>query len=62
MKIRVYKVSIPDGNGFLAIRSMNEFEDCLGGILDDEVGNKYTVEIAEMDEQEFGNLPEFDGF
>ena len=40
-------------------------KNAMDGLLDDlrysEVGEKYTIEIQEMSEDDFEKLPEFDG-
>jgi hypothetical protein len=58
---KYYKISTLDRDSFYL-----EIEQNLGSVVDMikecEVGDGYCVEVVEMEEEKFLNLPEFTGF
>ena len=61
--MKVYEIRpVEDEGGGLICESLSIIEELMGGIENEEVGNKYILEIKEMDEQEYRNLPEWEGF
>lgn len=48
--------------GGLILRSFNEIASQLMDVNENEVGDKYVLHIEEMSEEDFKNLPEWDGF
>lgn len=54
-KIKCFKITTPDGGGWLIDETLTE-------ILESEVGYEYHVEVIEMTREELDALPEFDGF
>lgn len=61
MKVYEIKPEWDKGGGLIA-DSLSIISDCLGGIENEEVGNKYILEIKEMPKEEYKNLPEWGGF
>jgi hypothetical protein len=60
--MKVYKIT-RDGYGApLYLNNLAEWNDILGTLEYDEVGDKYIITIEEMDEREFNDLPEWGGF
>lgn len=59
----VYEIK-PDGEegGGLIVTDLRNAAECLGGIENEEVGNKYTIEVKEMVKSSYENLPEWGGF
>lgn len=45
----------------VCIFSMDEFANFVDEVRDGQVGEKWKVELVEMDEEEYVNLPEFNG-
>ena len=61
--MKVYEIKpIEEEGGGLISDSLGIISACLGGIEYEEVGNKYILEIKEMAEDEYKNLPEWGGF
>ena len=57
--MKVYKIkNEPDGSAII-VESLTEVADNLEGF---EIGETIYIEIVDMDENEFYNLPEFEGF
>ena len=61
MKVWEIKPTEEKGGGLIA-DNLGIISDCLGDIEYEEVGNKYTLEVKEMSEGEYKNLPEWGGF
>ena len=61
MKVYEIKPEWEKGGGLIS-DSLAIISDCLGSSEFEEVGNKYTLEIKEMNEEEYKNLPEWGGF
>jgi hypothetical protein len=59
-KVKVYKLRFEGSGGCLIDRSMTALVETELDAA--EVGDKYTIEVAEMTEGEIEALPEFDGF
>ena len=61
--MKAYKLT-QDGekDGGLIIDNLRDIADTIGGIENEEVGNKYNLEIIEITKEEYDNLPEWDGF
>lgn len=51
-----------DSGQSLIIDDMKVLPDLIGGIEYDEVGNKYQVEVIEIAQKEYDELPEWGGF
>ncbi len=61
--MKVYEIKpLGEEGGGLIVDDLAIISDCLGGIENEEVGNKYILEIKEMTEEEYKNLPEWGGF
>ena len=61
--MKVYELrQCGEKGGGLIVDNLGYVADVMGGIEYEEVGNKYILEIKEMNEEEFNNLPEWDGF
>jgi len=60
--MKVWKVTEGDGGRPLYIERMAVWDEVQGGLEYDEVGNKYAIEVVDMAEETFYNLPEWDGF
>ena len=61
--MKVWKVTEGDGGGSpLYIDRMAVWDEIQGGLEYDEVGNKYLIEVVDMPEDTFYNLPEWDSF
>ena len=58
----VWKITRDGMGGTLYLESLAEFEDSEGGAEGHGTGTKLTIEVIEMDEGEFRNLPEFECF
>lgn len=48
--------------GALIIDNLRDLADTIGGIENEDVGNKYTLEVIEITRTEYDNLPEWGGF
>ena len=63
-KIYCVKIDFNDGDT-LTVR-LEDWKEQIPEIdsllFDGEVGDKFTLSLIEMDEDEYENLPEFDGF
>lgn len=59
--MKVWKVT-QDGGAPLYIDRMAVWDEVGGGIDYEETGNKYLMEVVEMEPDIFFNLPEWDGF
>jgi len=63
MKKKVYEIKpFDEKGGGLIVDKLSTIADCMGGIDYEEVGNKYVLEVKEMSEDEYENLPEWGGF
>ncbi len=60
--MQVWKITQEGLGGILYLGSLNDFEGNQGEVEDHEVGSKFIIEVIEMDEGEFRNLPEFECF
>lgn len=61
--MKVWKVTEGDGKGRpLYIDRMAVWDEIQGGLEYDEVGNKYLIEVVDMEADIFYNLPEWDSF
>lgn len=62
--MKVFKISLPhNGSGWCAFQTAEDAIADIRSYLDDETsGFRVTLEIAEMTEEEFKNLPEFEGW
>ena len=61
--MKVYELKqFGEVGGGLIVDNLTDIADCMGGIENEEVGNKYTLEVKEMPEEEYKNLPEWGGF
>ena len=64
--MRIVKIRLDGSPGWLALKadmkSVLDSEELEIHLSDAEVGDALVFEIAEMPEEEFRNLPEFDGF
>lgn len=60
--MKVYKITREGKKAALFIDDMNDFNLILGGIEVQEAGARFSIEIIEMDEQEYLELPEFEYF
>lgn len=61
--MKVWKVTESESkNSPLYIDRMAVWDEIEGGLEYDEVGNKYLIEVVEMDAYTFFNLPEWGGF
>lgn len=61
--MKVWKVTESDGIGApLFIDRMAVWDEIQGGLDTEEVGNKYLIEVVEVDPEKFFNLPEWGGF
>ena len=58
--MKVYRITKDYGQP-LILDDLNLWEDVLGGLEHEEVGNRYTITIAEMTEEDYKNLPEWAG-
>jgi len=61
MKVYEIKQYGNEGGG-LIVDDLEVIAEVMGGIEYEEVGNKYVVEVKEMDKKEYESLPEWDGF
>lgn len=61
MKVYEIKPYGEEGGG-LIVDDLRIIAECMGGIENEEVGNKYTLEVKEMPKGEYENLPEWGGF
>ena len=59
--MKVYKITQDDGTPLIT-DTLIKVEDILGTIEYCEVGDKYEVEVIEMSQQEYDDLPEWGGF
>jgi len=60
--MKVWKVTEVNEGTPLYIDRMAVFDEIGGGIDYEEAGNKYLIEVVDMDEEKFFNLPEWGGF
>lgn len=60
--MKVWKVTDESGQSPLFIDRMAVWDEIGGGIEYEEVGNKYQIEVKEIDPEKFYNLPEWGGF
>ena len=60
-EMKVYRIT-KDGGAALIIDNMQMWPDILGGIDNDEVGETYTITVAEMSAEAYLTLPEWSGF
>ena len=61
--MKVWKVTEGDGGGSpLYIDRMAVWDEIQGGLEYEEAGNKYLIEVEDMPEDTFYNLPEWDSF
>lgn len=61
--MKVWKVTESDGGGSpLYLDKMAVWDEIQGGLEYDEVGNRYLIEVVDMPEDVFYNLPEWDSF
>ena len=61
--MKAYKISQYEEYGTpLILDNLSALPDLWGGIDDEEVGNKYIIEVVAMPKEEFDNLPEWGGF
>ena len=61
--MKIWKVTEGDGGGSpLYIDRMAVWDEIGGGLEYDEVGNTYLIEVVDMTEEIFYNLPEWDSF
>ena len=62
-EMKVWKVTDCDGlDAPLFIAKMTVWDEVGGGIDYEETGNKYLMEVVEMEPDIFYNLPEWGGF
>ncbi len=59
--MKVYKITKDYGSP-LILADLTQWNDNLGTIEYEEVGDKYIIMVEEMDEKEFNELPEWGGF
>ena len=59
--MKVYRI-IKDGGTPLVLNNLQEWNDILGGIEYEEVGDTYTITIEDMPEADYHALPEWGGF
>ena len=59
--MKVYKIEKGTGQ-YLILDNLREWEDILGGIEYEEVGDQYIITIEDMSESEYNNLDEWGGF
>jgi len=66
MKEKIYCVKINLNDGDNLIVRLEDWKEQIPEIdsllFDGEVGDKFTLILTEMDEEEFDNLSEFEGF
>lgn len=60
--MQVWKITQEGMGGTLYLSSLDAFEGNQGGVREHEVGSRFTMEVIEMPEKEFLNLPEFECF
>ncbi len=60
--MQVWKITQEGMGGTLYLSSLDAFEGNNGPVEAHEVGSKFIMEVIEMDEGEFLNLPEFECF
>ena len=61
--MKVYEIKpMGEKGGGLISDDLAIISDCLGGIENEDVGDKYILEIKEMAEDDYKNLPEWGGF
>ena len=60
--MKVYEVISANEGSPLIIGSMKQLEDNVGTIEDWEVGETMTIKVIEMSQEDFDNLPEWDGW
>jgi hypothetical protein len=58
--VKVWEVELfPGANTFCA--SAKELDNVIAAVEDAEVGDKIKIKVREMSEEEYANLPEWDG-
>ena len=60
--MRVYEITSENEGSPLIIGSMKQLEDNVGNIGDWEIGEAMTIKVIEMSQEDFDNLPEWDGW
>jgi len=61
--MKVYEIKpLDEKGGGLIASDLSTIADCMSGVEDEEVGNKYILEVKEMGKDEYENLPEWEGF
>ncbi len=61
--MKVWKITQHDSElCALYLDNMAAWDGINGNMEAFDVGDKYTIEVVEMDEQKFKDLPEWDGF
>ena len=61
--MKVWKVTDNDGIGSpLFIDKMAVWDEVGGGLDYEDIGNKYLIEVVDMEPDKFYNLPEWGGF
>ena len=62
----VFKISLEEGKGPYLFDTLQGAQDVLAQMVENAYESdgeeKYVFEAVEMDEEEFNNLPEFQGF
>ena len=60
--MKVWKINREGLGDTLFLKSLDDLEGNQGTVDDYEVGDKLHVEVIEMEEQIFNNLPDFECF
>ena len=60
--MKVYEITSENEGSPLIIGSMKQLEDNVGTIGDWEIGEAMTIKVIEMSQEDFDNLPEWDGW
>ena len=60
--MQVYRINQAGMGGTLYLEFLSDLEGIIGAVEDQALNTKFNIEVIEMDETVFHNLPEFECF